>query len=122
MADDMQDIALSLKAKNVASQFVNDGYFQYIYQAAVFAAAYVIRTEYDSFNPGTYTPFDTMGSNFTYQTVDPNSELEKLIINLYVTDTPHIYLRNLMDYGLEKIGDRIEKIGRIPLDELISSN
>lgn len=105
-----QDIVFSAKATEVATRFVNAGYFRARSDAALFAAAYVIRTQFKTFDPSTFIS-DSNGSNYGYGTFDPDGRWSRLLTAMYGTDSPRLYLKNLMIYGLESIGDNIERTG-----------
>ncbi len=119
MAEKMADISISTKAKAVADRLVEEGYFSTRAAAAVFAAAYVLRTQFDSFDPSAYTVSDGDGLNNAYGSFDRDGKWEQLLASLYQTDTPRTYLRNLMVYGLEYIGDEINRTGRIQIADYI---
>lgn len=119
MAEKMADISISSKAKAVADRLVDEGYFSTRASAAIFAAAYILRNQFDSFDPSTYIVSDGDGLNNAYGSFDRDGKWEQLLSNLYQTDTPRTYLRNLMVYGLEYIGDMINKTGRIQISDFI---
>ncbi len=119
MAEKMADISISIKAKAVADRLVEEGFFSTRAAAAIFAAAYVLRTQFDSFDPATYTVSNGDGLNNAYGSFDRDGKWEQLLVNLYQTDTPRTYLRNLMVYGLEYIGDEINRTGRIQIADFI---
>lgn len=119
MAENMADISISLRAKQVADRFVEEGYFSTRAEAAIFAAAYILKTQFNSFDPSTYVVSDGAGLNNAYGTYDRDGKWEKLLSSLYKTDTPRTYLRNLMVYGLETLGDEIESTGRIQIADFI---
>ncbi len=106
-----QDIVFTKNASDIAGKFVESGLFKSMSEVALFAAAYVIRTQFDTFKPESFTCTDTGGSNYSYGTFDPDGKWGKLLTNLYNTDKPRLYLKNLMIYGLETIGKDIEKKG-----------
>ena len=105
-----QDIVFSAKATEVATRFVDAGYFKARSDAALFAAAYVIRTQFKTFDPSSFSS-DSNGSNYGYGTFDPDGRWSRLLTAMYGTDRPRLYLKNLMIYGLETIGENIEKTG-----------
>lgn len=105
-----QDIVFSARANEVATKFVEAGYFKARSDAALFAAAYVLRTQFKTFDPSAFSS-DSNGSNYGYGTFDPNNKWSKLLTAMYKTDTPRLYLKNLMIYGLETIGDNIDRTG-----------
>lgn len=107
----MADIRLTIKASETANRLKEAGYFSAMSEAAVFAASYVLKNEYESFDPAEFVPDDSMGSNYAYGTLDPDGRWSELLTALYNTDTPRQYFRNLMVHGLETIGSAIERAG-----------
>ncbi len=107
-----QDIVFSARANEVAERFVNAGFFKARSDAALFAAAYILRTQFRSFDPASFTS-DSLGSNYGYGTFDPEGKWSRLLTALYETDRPRLYLKNLMIYGLETIGDAIDRSGGV---------
>lgn len=109
-----QDVLLSAKATEVAQRFVDAGYFKTRSEAAVFAAAYILRTEFHRFDPASFTRDPrSRGSNYSYGTFDPEGRWSNLISALYDTDKPRLYFRNLMIYGLETMGEKIDQAGGV---------
>ena len=90
-----QDIVLSEKASVVAKKLVDAGFFKNRSDVALFAAAYVIRNQFDTFNPASFISDDSNGSNYSYGTFDPDGKWSRLLIALYKTDTPRLYLKIL---------------------------
>ena len=107
-----QDIVFSARASEVAQRFVDAGYFKARSDAALFAAAYILRTQFRTFDPSTFTS-DSRGSNYGYGTFDPEGKWSRLLSAMYETDTPRLYLKNLMIYGLETIGEAIDQSGGV---------
>ncbi len=105
-----QDIVFSAKANEVATRFVEAGFFKARSDAALFAAAFIIRTRFRTFDPASFFS-DTNGSNYSYGTFDPDGRWSRLLSAMYGTDKPRLFLKNLMIYGLETIGDSIERSG-----------
>ena len=105
-----QDIVFSAKANEVASRFVDAGFFKARSDVALFAAAFILRTEFNTFDPASFIS-DSDGSNYSYGTFDPDGRWSRLLVALYKTDRPRLFLKNLMIYGLETIGAIIERNG-----------
>ena len=118
MAENMADIRLSRKASDMAEYLKDIGWFSYAKDAAIFAAAYVVKN-YKDFKPEEYMPKDKDGSNYAYGSLDNDGTWDKLITVLYETNSPRLCLRNLMIYGLELMGEDREKNVVIRLDEYI---
>ena len=105
---DLVNIRLSKEANAVAEDLVATGKFENVITAAKFALAYALKNHYDEFDPGKYAVADSGGIG----TVDKDGQLSQLLRAIYPeTDTPYIYARALMVFGLLKIGERIEAEG-----------
>ena len=112
MSEDLKNIRLSRYALEVAEKLVNTGYFDYATTAAKFALAYAIKNHFDEIDPETYIISDSGGSNYNIGSLDSDGQLAILIKALYPsTNTPYVYARALMIFGLTKLGERIEKEG-----------
>ena len=116
---DSSDIRLSLRASQIADRFKQDGWFDNASEAAVFAAAYILHTQFESFDPQTYVIKDSNGSNYAYTSFDKDGTWEKLLRALYNTEKPRSCLRSLMIYGLEYIGEKIDESGKLSIVDLI---
>lgn len=80
--------------------------------AAKFALAYALKNHFDEFDPGSYAVSDSGGNNYNIGTVDKDGQLSQLLRAIYPgIETPYIYARALMVYGLLKIGELIETGG-----------
>lgn len=109
---DLVNIRLSKDANDVAERLVQTGKFENVITAAKFALAYALKNYYAEFDPGKYAVPDSGGSNYNIGTVDKDGQLSQLLRAIYPdTDTPYIYARALMVYGLLKIGEIIEEKG-----------
>ncbi len=98
---DIVDIALSASASNVADEILSLGFFKNKSDVMTFAAAYVIKNHFGSFEPSTYYQPNTNGSNYSFSTFDSDGKWSSLIKALYPeTETPYLYLRALMNHGL----------------------
>ena len=112
---DLTTIRLSKDANAVAEKLVATGKFENVITAAKFALAYALRHYFDDFDPQKYEVSDGEGSNYNFGTLDKDGQLSQLIRALYPgIETPYIYARALMVYGLLKIGEVIEKEGDVP--------
>lgn len=110
--NDIVNMRLSRRATETADLLVNTGKFADKITAAKFALGYAIKNYYDSFNPGDYNVEDNEGANYNIGTVDADGKLVELIRALYPnTETPFIYIRALMVYGLSKIQEKIDNEG-----------
>lgn len=111
-------ITITDTAYEVASKFVEDGWFDSANEACKFAAAYAIRHHFDKIKPESlYYP---RGShNYGYSSFDPDGSWEKIIKILYNTDRPREYFRNLIIWGLEDMGQKIKESGRIQITDFL---
>jgi len=109
---DLINIHLSKDASAVVARLEAIGCFDQKITAAKFALAYAIKNHFDEFDPEGYTLPDSEGSNFNFGTLDPDGQLSTLLRALYPgTDTPYLYARALMVFGLMKLGERIDREG-----------
>ncbi|MGI6605007.1 MAG: hypothetical protein ACOX2S_08260 [bacterium] len=109
---DLINFRLSKKANEVAEILATSGYFDFAVTAAKFALAYAIKYHFDEINPATYTPSDSDGSNYGIGSLDSDGQIAILLKAIYPDcTTPYLYARNLMVFGLLKIGERIENEG-----------
>lgn len=117
MADIGNEFSLSKKASEVADKFLERKYFDSASDVAVFAASYVVKNYYSVFNPANYEPSDSKGYKYSYGTFDKDGIWKRVIESLYQTDEYRRYMRNLMVYGLEKMGDIIEEKQTIDIED-----
>ena len=106
-------------AFDVASRFVEEKWFETVKDTGIFAAAYVIRCHFGDVDPGELY-FPGSSHNVSYATYDPDGSWEALIRTLYQTDTPRAYFRNLVIFGLEKMGKKIQESGTIQITDFLS--
>lgn len=112
MSTDLVNIRLSKGANEVADQLVATGYFDYATTAAKFALAYALKNHFDEINPETYPIPDSEGNNYNVGSIDSDGQIAALLRALYPSmNTPYLYARALMVFGLTKIGERIERDG-----------
>lgn len=109
---DIVNIRLSKDANDVAERLVATGKFENVVTAAKFALAYAIKNFYEEFDPASYSVADSAGSNYNVGSVDNDGKLAALLRAIYPeTETPYIYARALMVFGLMKIGEYIGNEG-----------
>ena len=110
--NDIVNIRLSKDANDIAERLVATGKFENVVTAAKFALAYALKYHFDECDPSTYSIPDSSGSNYNVGSFDNDGKLAALLRAIYPNaDTPYIYARALMVYGLMKIGERIEMEG-----------
>jgi hypothetical protein len=116
---DMNDITnfrLSKAANDVADKLVTTGKFDHGTSAAKFAFAYAVKNFYEKFDPSTYVISDSNGSNYSVGSFD---DLAPYVKVLYPdTDTPYIYVRALIVFGLIEIGKVIDSGGMLKIYSL----
>ena len=104
--NDIINLRLSKAANDVADRLVETGKFDCILSVAKFAFAYAVTNFYESFDPGKYAVPDSNGNNYN---VGSFEELAPFVEVLYPdTDTPYIYVRALIVFGLTEIGKVID--------------
>lgn len=109
---DVVNIRLSKGATETAQKLVDTGKFADMITAAKFALGYAIKNYFDEFDPATYTMPDSDGANYNIGTVDNDGKLVALITALYPdTNTPFLYIRALMVFGLSKVQEKINNEG-----------
>lgn len=109
---DLVNIRLSKEANDIAETLVETGKFENVITATKFALAYVLKNYFEEFDPGNYAVSDSGGNNYNIGTVDKDGQLSQLLRAIYPgLETPYIYARALMVYGLLKIGELIETNG-----------
>jgi hypothetical protein len=107
--NDITNFRLSKTANSVADKLVESGKFDHGTSAAKFAFAYAINNFYKEFDPVAYTIEDSSGSNYSVGSFD---DLAPYVMALYPnTDTPYIYVRALINFGLIEIGKVIDTNG-----------
>lgn len=107
--NDLTNFRLSKAANEVADKLVATGKFDHATSAAKFAFAYAINNYYEEFDPESYSISDSDGSNYNIGSFD---DLSPYIKVLYPeTNTPYIYIRALIIYGLLEIGKIIDEEG-----------
>jgi len=112
MAGDLVNFRLSKGANEVAERLATSGYFDFALTAAKFALAYALKNHFDEINPATYAIPDSEGSNYGIGSLDSDGQLANLLRAIYPDcTTPYLYARNLMVFGLMKLGTRIESEG-----------
>lgn len=109
---DMVNIRLSKDANEIAERLVATGKFENVITVAKFALAYALKNHFEEFDPITFSVPDNAGSNYNVGSVDNDGKLAALLRAIYPdTETPYVYARSLMVFGLMKIGERIEAEG-----------
>lgn len=107
--DDIVNFRLSKAANDVADKLVATGKFDYATSVAKFAFAYAIKNFYDTFDPSEYAVADSNGSNYNVGSFDDLAPYVKILYP--ETDTPYIYIRALVNFGLIEIGKVIDSGG-----------
>lgn len=116
---DLANIRLSKESNDIAKALAATGKFEDAITAAKFALAYALRNHFEEFDPSKYVVADSSGSNYNIGTVDKDGKLSQLLRAIYPeTNTPYIYARALMVFGLLKIGEVIETDGMPTISSL----
>lgn len=106
------------EAFETANLFVEEKWFDNANEAGIFAAAYAIRNHYSDLNP-TELRYSGGSHNYGYSSFDPDGSWEMIIRILYNTDTPRSVFRNLIIWGLEDMGEKIKKSGRLQITDFL---
>jgi len=116
MSKDIIDIRLSDKASKVANRFVNEFNFSTAIAVAKLGFAYMIQKTSETEILGWLMlsekkrddRFDSNGNNYAGASIDQGGRMSKLVIAKFPDcDTPHQYIRILMDAGLCELGEKI---------------
>ena len=114
---DIVTFRLSARANDVAEKLVATKKFDSVLSVAKFALAYTIKNHFDSFDPKSYSVSDSAGNTYNVGSFD--AQIVQAIYALYPkVDTPMMYVRSLVNYGLERIGDIIDHEGIPKIFEL----
>lgn len=107
--NDITNFRLSKEANDVVDLLVNTQKFDHGTSAAKFAFAFAVKNYYGQFDPASYAVTDGFGSNYSVGSFD---DLAPYVRVLYPeTETPYIYVRALICFGLVKIGEIINEKG-----------
>ncbi|MDY6300204.1 MAG: hypothetical protein SPL46_09495 [Selenomonadaceae bacterium] len=106
--NDITNFRLSKEANEVATKLESTEKFDHITSIAKLAFAYAIRNYYGKINPGKIVVSDSDGSNYN---VGSFNDLEPYVRVLYNTETPYIYIKALINFGLIEIGKIIDSEG-----------
>lgn len=117
---DLVNVHLTKNASAVVERLEDTGCFDQKITVAKFAMAYAIKNHFEEIEPARYTLPDSEGSNFNIGTLDPDGQVSTLLRALYPeTDTPYLYARALMIYGLLKLGERLDREGSQAISALM---
>ena len=105
-------------AFDAATKFVDEKWFESVKDTGIFALAFVIRCHFNDVDPASLN-YPGSSHNISYFTYDPDGIWEELIKSLYHTDTPRAYFRNLVIWGLEYMGQKLEESGTIQFTDFI---
>jgi hypothetical protein len=117
---DLTNFRLSKKANEVAELLVSTGQFDFVLTAAKFGMAYALKNHFDEINPATYIMPDNEGNNYNTGSLDGDGQIAGMLKALYPgCETPYTYARNLMTFGLLRIGDQIDREGLKAISEFM---
>lgn len=121
MAEDYVNIRLSAKASDIASRIEESGFFDSKINVAKFAMAYAIKNYFDEIDPLEIdSDRDSTGLNYNVGSVDGDKFISKLIEALYPeTKSPYKITRGLMIFGLEKLGELLDRGELYPLSNIM---
>lgn len=118
---DLTNIKLSGRATEVADAIYQKGFFDDRVTIAKIGFSYAISRFYRKFDVEKYdSGLDSNGSNYNVGSLDADRSVYEIIRILYPeTETPYRYLRSIMCYGLDKLGELHERNELYPIFELL---
>ena len=121
MSEDLKNVRLSAKASDIADEIFESGLFDDKMSVCKFALAYAVKNYSGEIDPEKLDEqYDASGSNYNIGSIDEDKYFSQIILSLYPdTTTPYRYIRALMIFGLERLGD-LQKAGQLfPLNKLL---
>jgi hypothetical protein len=119
MGKDLTNIHLTAATSEVVNRLRETGYFDTEITVAKFALGYALKNHSDDIDPAKYKLADSNGSNFNVGSIDSDGQVASLLRALYETDTPYLFARAFMVFGLTKIGERIDAEGMNSISTLM---
>ena len=121
MADDLKNVRLSRHATEIADKIFDSDLFEDRISVSKFALAYAIKNHFSEIDPEALDAvYDSEGSNYNIGSIDDDKFLSQLISSLYPdTKTPYRYVRALMIFGLEKLGELMDAGQLFPISNLM---
>lgn len=121
MVEDIVNIRLSAKASNVATSIEEEHLFEDKIGIVKFAMAYAIKCYFDQVDPLEIDASrDSHGINYNVGSIDNDKFIAKMIESFYPeTKTPYKIARGWMVFGLEKLGELLDKGQLYPLYKLM---
>lgn len=121
MAEDYTNIRLSGKTSLIADRVLESGLFEDKATLCKFAFAYAIKNHRDEINADIINAHtDSNGSNYSIGTLDADKYLAHFVIALHPEITaPYRYIRAVMVFGLEMLGDRLDAGTLYPISDLL---
>lgn len=119
MAEDLKNVRLSQKATDIADTIMESGFFDDKISIAKFALAYAVKYHRDDIDPEALdSVYEANGSNYNIGSIDEDKFLSGLIQAIYPgTTTPYRYIRVLMIYGLERLGELLDQGRLYPINQ-----
>lgn len=125
MAESVTTIVLSGQAQKVANQMKDSGTFPDALSAAKFGMSYAIKYYWEEVD----TPeklsklnsiYDSSGTTYNIGSLDPDNYIDKLMSALYPgTNSPYAFMRALMCFGLNKLGDLLDEGRLFPINKVM---
>lgn len=120
MANDLINFRLSSEANDIAEKLKSTGRFEDVLAVARFGLSYALYHHFDDIDPSNYRMPDQNGSNYSVGSLDGDGKIRTLILALYPgSETPYIYARSLITFGLLKIRERINLDGFQSISKLL---
>ena len=123
MPENMTNLVLSKHASNIANEMKDSGIFPDALVAAKFGMAYAIKYFWDEIGTSTELSrldsiYDTNGNHYNIGSVDSDRYISQIMGALYPdSDTPYKFVRALMCFGLNKLGDLLEDGKLFPINK-----
>lgn len=124
MAEDLKNIRLSIHASDIAEIIQETGAFEDRISVAKFALGYALKYFADELTQENIEKldeiYDASGSNYNIGSIDEDNFLSNLMSVLYPdSNTPYRYVRVIMCFGLNKLGDLYESGRLFPISEIM---
>lgn len=122
MSEDSKNLRISLEGNNIAEKIEKMNFFTDRIAICKFAFAYALKNfQEELIDLETLDKkYDSNGTNYNIGSIDADKTLSQLITTLYPgCQTPYKYVRTVICFGFEKLGELLEKKQSIHLSELM---
>ncbi len=122
MSEDSKNLRISLEGNNVSEKIEKMNFFPDRIAICKFAFAYALKNYQEELNDleSLDNKYDSNGTNYNIGSIDADKTLSQLITTLYPgCQTPYKYVRTIICFGFEKLGELLDKKQTIHLSELM---